>query len=350
MHTSQRAFPRALRTLILTLGVLLLMSTMACSKKPEKILYGTWSVERDAWTEQVSTDDLDETEAEFLRLVIESVQYAFQFDKDGTYRTYVSTLGEEERMRGSYTVLSSEKDRLMIELTDEDNASSVSVVTIHGEDRIDIALEGNAAPSGNTPNRLPLVRTDEADFDRLYSGEAAPPTSAKKSGDPRKSAPNIPASADMMTGAWLIDNAATIEQMPDAQRGTAGEFIKMVQIGMIFNQDQTLEMHVSMMGEREFQEGSYTILEAEADRLAIALTRDTPVDAQGNPIDEEPSRMIVAFLDNNHMLLKPVADEGESQDTVDEQSMILKRTTKTKMYRVLNEAGEQPTLEELRRQ
>src|SRR5690625_2209971 len=50
-----------------------------------------------------------------------------------------------------------------------------------------------------------------------------------------------------LQGAWIIDHDATIAQLPEDQQQMAGAFMKMMKIGIIFKEDDTLLMRVSMM-------------------------------------------------------------------------------------------------------
>lgn len=147
-------------------------------------------------------------------------------------------------------------------------------------------------------------------------------------------------------GAWFLDADATVAQMPEEQQQMAGAFIQMMKIGIVFNEDETLEMHVSMMGQKDFQEGAYKVLEVGEDNMTIELTRDEAVDEEGNVVEDEPSQMIVTFLDEDRISFKPVAEEGQTQEEADDETLILKRITKEELEKEL-EGAEQPSLEDL---
>lgn len=147
-------------------------------------------------------------------------------------------------------------------------------------------------------------------------------------------------------GVWFLDADATVAQMPEDQQAMAGAFIQMMKIGMVFNDDDTMEMHVSMMGQKDFQEGGYEVLEVGEDQLTIQLTRDEVVDEEGNVIEEEPAKMIATFLEEDKISFKPVAGEGQDQAELDEETLILKRITKEELDAEL-ESSAQPSLEDL---
>lgn len=147
-------------------------------------------------------------------------------------------------------------------------------------------------------------------------------------------------------GVWLLDADATVAQMPEDQQQMAGAFIQMMKIGMIFKDDETLEMHVSMMGQKDFQDGAFKVLEYGEDQMTIELSREEALDEEGNVIEDEPSKMIVNFLEGDRISFKPVAIEGQTQEEADEETLILKRVTKEELDQEL-EGGAEPSLEDL---
>lgn len=150
-----------------------------------------------------------------------------------------------------------------------------------------------------------------------------------------------------LLGAWIIDNDATVAQMPEDQQQMAGAFIKMMKIGLIFNDDETVLMRVSMMGQNDEQEATYKILEADEDSLTIELDREEVVNEEGETVDGEPSKMTVTFLDDDRISFKPVAEDGETQEEVDAETIILKRTTEEDLEADLEDSAGQPSLEDL---
>lgn len=122
--------------------------------------------------------------------------------------------------------------------------------------------------------------------------------------------------------------------------------MRMMKLGIIFNKDETLTMRFSMMGQQDEQEGRYKILESSENSLTIELSREEITDEEGEVIEEEPSKMILTFLDDDRISFKPAAEEGDDQEELDEETIVLKRVTLEELDQQL-EGGEQPSLEQL---
>lgn len=149
-----------------------------------------------------------------------------------------------------------------------------------------------------------------------------------------------------LQGAWIIDHDATIAQLPEDQQQMAGAFMKMMKIGIVFNEDETLLMRVSMMGQKDEQEGSYKILEVDENTITLELSRGEVVNEEGEAVEEEPSKMIVTFLEDNRISFKPVAEEGEDQADMDEETLILRRISIDELDTELDSDSGQPSLED----
>lgn len=334
----------AARALLLVLSLCLILGTSACKKTAAKPLYGTWGIDHATLVQEESSSNASDDEKALLGAIVENMQFAFRFDKDGQYQSYLLVIEEEELVEGRYKVLSSTKNGLTLEITGADGEERVAEVTIQGPDRIAIRLDSNAEGGGDegAPDTLPLKRISNDAFqkyvDRAEANAAkrsAPPVDQQSAAEEAKNA-----GTQRLVGSWLMDPAATVAQMPDDQQERALEVMRMMRLGIVFNSDNSLEIHVAMMGEREFQAGSYSILEAEADRLAIELIQDDTTDDQGNQVEDEPSTMIVAFLDNDRMIFRPAATEDQSDAELAEETLILKRATKSELHEALNETND----------
>ena len=145
------------------------------------------------------------------------------------------------------------------------------------------------------------------------------------------------ASVEKLHGAWLIDHEATIAQLPEDQQQMAGAFMKMMKIGIIFKADETVVMRVSMMEQKDEQEGSYKVLDAIGNSLIVELSRGEVINEDGELVQEESSQMIVTFLNNDEISFKPIAEEGESQAELDEETLILKRVSEDELNTHLDE-------------
>lgn len=174
----------------------------------------------------------------------------------------------------------------------------------------------------------------------VFAGPTACKTKAQKEQERQA------AQEERIHGVWFLDSDATIAQMPEDQQAMAGMFIQMMKIGMVFNEDNTMEMHVSMMGQKDFQEGGFEVLEVGEDQLTIQLTRDEVLDEDGNVIEEEPAKMIATFIEDDQISFKPVAGEGQDQAELDDETLILKRITKEELQEELSSSA-QPSLEDL---
>lgn len=174
----------------------------------------------------------------------------------------------------------------------------------------------------------------------VFAGPTACKTKAQKEQERQA------AQEERIHGVWFLDSDATIAQMPEDQQAMAGMFIQMMKIGMVFNEDNTMEMHVSMMGQKDFQEGGFEVLEVGEDQLTIQLTRDEVLDEDGNVIEEEPAKMIATFIEDDKISFKPVAGEGQDQAELDDETLILKRITKEELQEELSSSA-QPSLEDL---
>lgn len=337
------------RVLLLSLSFFLILGAVGCKKDPTKPLHGTWGIDHDTFLQEQSAADATEGEKALFRLILENMQFGFRFDKDGHYETYVLVLDEEEQVEGRYRVLSSTKEKLVLELTGADGETSVAEVEMSGKDRLVINLdstgEDGADADTDTPDTMPFKRISEKEFEKQLASVGASVDQQNKAPTPEvnheERAKN--AGAQRLIGTWMLDPAATVALMPEEQQELASAFVRMMKIGVVFNADKTLEMHVAMMGERDFQAGGYVILEAEDDRLAIELMRDDSIDEEGNPVDDEPSTMIVAFLDNDRIIFQPAASEGQSEAEAAEEALVLKRVTKSELNDALNKPSDYPS-------
>ena len=144
-------------------------------------------------------------------------------------------------------------------------------------------------------------------------------------------------------GAWIIDADATINQLPEDQQAMAGAFIRMMKIGMVFNEEGKLEMSVSMMGEQETQTGTYKVISVEGDVFTVEMTRDAEEGAE----QEESSSMYVTFLSDSQIRFAPVPEEGETEEDLARDTLILKRITEESLKNEMSAPTEQPSLEEI---
>ena len=201
----------------------------------------------------------------------------------------------------------------------------------YATDFIPIPFLGTSRESMMKPSSLLLILS-------MLALVLAGPTACKKNQEKQQE--------QRLLGAWVIDNDATVAQMPEDQQQMAGAFIKMMKIGLIFNDDETLLMRVSMMGQKDEQEATYKILDADEDTLTIELDREETVNEEGEVVEGEPSKMVVTFLSDDSISFKSVAEEGETQEEVDAETIILKRTTEEDLEADLEDSG-QPSLEDL---
>lgn len=335
------------RALLLTLALFLLLGATGCKKDPSKPLYGTWSFDRDAWLAQDVDSDMSDDERAVVEALVESMQFALRFNNDGSYEFYSRVFADEELSEGRYDVLSAKSGEFVLEITNPDGEVKMGEATLHGPDRVSVNL--GAPPSArmrdDSVEKLPFKRIAEEEFAQFMASANSNSVQNREAEAQEIHAHERAkkAGAQRLAGAWLLDSAATIAQLPKSDQENATEFIRLVRIGIIFNPDTTLEMHVAMMGERDFQGGSYTILEAEADRLALKLVRDDEVDEDGTPIEDEPSTMIVAFLENDRMIFRPAKTEDETDAELAEETLVLKRVTKSELHDALNDSDPKPS-------
>lgn len=149
---------------------------------------------------------------------------------------------------------------------------------------------------------------------------------------------------ERLNGAWIIDADATIAQLPEDQQAVAGAFIRLMKIGMIFDGEGKLEMSVSMMGEQETQDGTYKIISIEDDVFTVEMTRAAEEGAEG---EEESSQMIVTFVTPDQIRFAPVPEEGDTPESLQRDTLYLKRTTPEALKAEMDAPTEQPSLEQL---
>lgn len=145
-------------------------------------------------------------------------------------------------------------------------------------------------------------------------------------------------------GAWLIDADATIEQLSEEEREMAAAFIRLVKIGLVFEEDKSLLIATSMMGTRDEAKGTFEVLEVNEDDHIIQVTRAADPE---NGIEEDVSQIRVTFVSENQMRFRPVAQEGETEADMDRETLILKRVTAEELKAALDAPMEQPSLEQL---
>lgn len=148
-------------------------------------------------------------------------------------------------------------------------------------------------------------------------------------------------------GAWIIDEDATLAQLPEAERQMAAFSVRMVKIAMVFQPEGKMELHASMMGQAQESDATYKVLREEGDVLIIQMTR-TPDEEEGDVDPQElQADMRVTFLEGDRVSITPENEGEESAEQLAKSTLVLRRTTPEELEKSMKAPQEMPSLEEL---
>lgn len=147
-------------------------------------------------------------------------------------------------------------------------------------------------------------------------------------------------------GAWIIDEDATIAQLPEDEQKMAALSVRMVKIGMVFNEQREIDLHASMMGQSQKSGATYELLSSDGDTLVLNMK---PEQDENDVDDDGPreAKMNVRFIDDDHIAIGPAPEEGQSEEDVAKSTLILRRTTPEELQAAMETPQEMPSLEDL---
>ena len=122
-----------------------------------------------------------------------------------------------------------------------------------------------------------------------------------------------------LVGSWLLDSEATLAGMSDEERQAAEFFVNMMRLGMVFGEDDTLEMRVAVMGQSESQVGSFRVVSADAEHVRLEVTR-----SEEGVETPEVSTMVARFNGDDQITMIPVTDE-DPEGTSTAEAIVLRR-------------------------
>lgn len=150
--------------------------------------------------------------------------------------------------------------------------------------------------------------------------------------------------ANPMEGSWIIDTDATIEQIDEDQREMAAVFIRMVKIGLTFDPAGEMVITTAMLGSQEEASGTYEVVSADGDDYVVEVTRAADPEAE---VEAMTSQVRITFRGDDQILFRPVPQEGETEEDMERETLILKRVTAEQLAEELSAPTEQPSMEQL---
>lgn len=310
---------------------LLFFGSTGCQNKAAKLLQGTWGIDHEAMLQDTLKDDMSPKEQELARMLAQTLQLNLRLSGDKTYELYVSTMDEQDVRTGTVNIERIDARHARLTLQTDNDDPRFALVQLEDEDLLQLQFTPDADAEFDAARALPIRRLTHNEFDERTQFILDQDNAHKEL------AVTAPNTEQKLYGAWILMNEATLAQLPKEQQESAAAWIQNTQLGMIFGPDGHLEMHLAILGDTEYNEGSYTILEKEADRVALKMLTDN--DAQGDI-------MIAVFLDEERMLLTPAAKTGHADEPRPEP-LVLRRSTKKELYKTLNENHGLPTLKSL---
>lgn len=327
-------FHRLARTFGLCIAVLFVTTQLtSCTSKVPKVLQGTWGIDHEAMIQDALKEGMSPQEKEFARVLAQTLQFNLRLDRDHTYEFYISTADEHQVSTGTFRSERIHKQRAQLTFESDDQPPKYAYIQLQDEDRFLLQFTPEKDQPFDPNDALPIRRLSHDVFDQhtqtiieQRDAQRTPPAPAQ-------------GSEHLLYGAWLLQNEATLAQLPKDQQAAAATWIEHTQLGMIFSPDYRLEMHLAILGDNEYTEGRYQVLEAEPDRLALQMITDGEA--------EDGEIVIAVFLDKERMLLSPVVAENEQNPSARAEPLILKRSTKKELYKAVNQNQGMPTLKSL---
>lgn len=313
--------------------LLLFFGSTACQNKAAKLLEGTWGIDHEEMIQSAINEDMSPKEQELARMLAQTLQLNLRLSKDKTYELYVSATDAVDVSTGNVKIERIDARHARLSMQTNQGDTRFALVQLEDEDRLTLQFAEDADASFKAAQALPVRRLTDEEFD-ARTQFILQQQDAEAENTPASAAPNT---EQKLHGAWLLMNDATLAQLPKQQQESAAAWIQNTKLGIVFGPDGSLEMHLAILGDTEYSEGSYTILEKEADRIALTMRTDN---------DADHDIMIAAFLDEERMLLTPAATKNADPNSRPEP-LILRRVTKREMYRNLNENKDLPTLKSL---
>lgn len=159
----------------------------------------------------------------------------------------------------------------------------------------------------------------------------------------KKSAAKLAAEGqEKITGSWILDADATIAGMPEEERQMAQLFINMMRLGMVFGEDGTLEMHVSMMGQSESQTGNFKVLSADATSVRFEVSRP----AIEGESEAEVQQMIARFEEGGKIAVTPITTE-DPEGTSATDRIVLRKLSPEEFKTAMEAPSEPADLQQL---
>lgn len=350
--------------LLLSVFALTALLTTSCQRKTPAVLHGTWSIDHESMLEDGLHGERAKDEVEVAQMLAETLQLTLRLDEDDRFELYIATPGETDVSTGSFSTKRLGKQRATLRLEPTEGDVRYAALKLESEDELLVQFTREPTDDFDADAALPIHRIPQKDFDQRTQFVLQ----QKEAFEAQRQHAHASAK-ERLFGNWTLDNDATLAQLPKDQQENAATWVQNTKIGMIFSPDGDLEMHLAILGDKEFKEGKFTILEAEADRLALEMITD----------DDQATReiMIAAFLDDERLLLRPAissqsntdedrdedsdaddedaADDADAADDTDEnpdadpeaETLILQRVDRKVFYEYVNDTSGLPSLKSL---
>lgn len=144
-------------------------------------------------------------------------------------------------------------------------------------------------------------------------------------------------------GHWIIDADETLALLPAEERDMAAMFINMMRMGMVFGEDGTLEMKVSVMGQEETQRSNYSVLAATATEVRFKIQQ---VLEEGEEAPAEEITMVATFQEGDRVAIGPIEDGADAATAVPNPSetIVLRRLSAEEFTAAMSAPAAAPDL------
>lgn len=339
--------------LLTAIALACLLLTTSCQRKTPPILHGTWSIDHEKMLEDGLQGEHSADEVDVAQLLAETLQVTLRLDEDDRFELYIATPGETDVATGTFETKRLGKQRATLHLKPTEGDDRYAALKLEDEDHLLVQFTREPTEDFEADAALPIHRIPQQDFDQRTQFVLEQQKAFEQAAKAQRAG-----SQERIQGNWTLDNDATLAQLPKEQQESAATWVKNTKIGMIFAPDGDLEMHLAILGDKEFKEGTYTVLEAEADRLALEMITDED--------DATREIMVAAFLDDERLLLRPAilnADDDADADDSDTdpenapttedaaareaETLILQRADRKSFYEYVNDTSGLPSLKSL---
>lgn len=231
---------------------------------------GAWVVDGKTYFER----ELGESTPELVDELLRRRKVGYLIDGN-TIEYWVTTPDDQYTMRTNYVVV--EQDESQVDLRVLDDGQDDSAQRIAGdtdalrfvfvdEDHVELyAIFEDETDDGEPPHSIPLVRLNRDDFDAHFR----PENRADASGTPALQHEEAPDVGEKLHGMWVLDHAATVASLPEAERPLDGFSVRFAPLIFVFDEDANLRIEELSHHTTGTLDAKYRVVRDDDDRLII---------------------------------------------------------------------------------